>query len=290
MLAFSIVVIVAAVILWQMSKTQAGSRAGSLKSLARGLVVVGLLLIIASGLTVIPAGHVGVVDFFGVVSDMTLKPGINLRNPLARVVKFSVKTQEMKETMEVPSKEGLSVKLDVSVLYHVDPETASGIYKTVGMNYAEILLEPNFRSIVRGVTSGNEAQALYTAGREFLAERIRAELDSVMRIRGVRVESTPMRQITLPQRLLASIEEKLQAEQESQRMQFVLQKEEQEAKRKEIEAGGIAKFQEIVSRDISPNLLKWKGIEATIKLAESTNSKVVVIGAGDNGLPLILNQ
>jgi regulator of protease activity HflC (stomatin/prohibitin superfamily) len=153
-----------------------------------------------------------------------------------------------------------------------------------------VILEPNFRSIVRGVTAAHDAQALYTSNRELLATEIRSQLESTVGQRGIRVESTPMRQITLPARLLTSIEEKLQAEQESQRMQFVLQKEEQEAKRKEIEALGVARFQEIVSKEISPNYLKWKGIEATMKLAESQNSKVVVIGAGESGLPLILNQ
>jgi len=153
-----------------------------------------------------------------------------------------------------------------------------------------VILETNFRSIVRGVTAAHDAQALYTSNRELLANSIRDQLQEVVGPRGIRIESTPMRQITLPARLLSSIEEKLQAEQESQRMHFILMKEEQEAKRKEIEALGVARFQEIVSKEISPNYLKWKGIEATMKLAESQNSKIVVIGAGESGLPLILNQ
>ncbi|MFZ0456598.1 MAG: prohibitin family protein, partial [Ignavibacteriaceae bacterium] len=108
--------------------------------------------------------------------------------------------------------------------------------------------------------------------------------------RGITVEAAPLRQITLPARLTESIEEKLKAEQESQRMQFVLQRETQEAERKRIEAKGIADFQEIVSKGISEQLLKWKGIEATEKLAGSSNSKIVVIGSGKDGLPLILGN
>ena len=102
------------------------------------------------------------------------------------------------------------------------------------------------------------------------------------------MEATPLRKLTLPARLAAAIEEKLGAEQESQRMQFVLQKEKQEAERKRLEAQGIADFQRIVTQGISPELLRWKGIEATVKLAESSNTKVVVVGAGKDGLPLIL--
>ncbi len=238
--------------------------------------------------TVIPAGMVGVVDFFGNVSDQTLKSGVNVVNPLARVVKFSIKTQEMKEVMNVPSKEGLGVELEISLLYSLDPDNASKIYKTVGQNYAEIILTPQFRSVVRGVTARYEAKALYTVSRDILAEEIKTELDGLVGPRGITIEAAPLRQIELPAGLLVSIEEKLKAEQESQRMAFVLNKETQEAERKRIEAKGIADFQDIVSKGISKQLLEWKGIEATEKLSESPNSKVIIIGAGENGLPVIL--
>jgi regulator of protease activity HflC (stomatin/prohibitin superfamily) len=206
------------------------------------------------------------------------------------VVKFSVKTQELKETMSVPSKEGLSVSLEISLLYSLDPDNASKIYKSVGENYSEIILIPQFRSVVRGVTSRYDAKALYTASREQLAKEIQEELQGLVGPRGLRVEAAPMRQIILPQGLTASIEEKLKSEQESQRMQFVLKKEEQEAERKRIEAKGISDFQSIVSKGISSQLLQWKGIEATEKLANSPNSKIVVIGSGKNGLPIILGN
>jgi len=240
--------------------------------------------------TVVPAGTVGVVDFLGSVSNTTLKSGVNIVNPLANVIKFSIKTQELKETMSVPSKEGLSVQLEVSLLYSLDPDNASKIYKSVGENYEEIIIVPQFRSVVRGVTSEYEAKALYTESRDQLATKMKDQLEKLVGPRGITVESAPMRQITLPAGLLGSIEQKLQAEQASQQMQFVLRKEEQEADRKRIEAKGIADFQEIVARGISQNYLQWKGIEATEKLANSTNAKIVIIGSGKNGLPVILNQ
>ncbi|MCP5063788.1 MAG: prohibitin family protein [Ignavibacteriae bacterium] len=239
--------------------------------------------------TVIPAGTVGVVDFLGNVSDETLKPGVNIVNPIAKIYKYSFKTQEFKENMTVPSKEGLPVQLEVSLLYRVDPSKANDIYKTVEAgDYLNVILIPQFRSVVRGVTAKFEAKALYTGAREVLSKEITEKLQAAVGLRGMIIENAPLRQVALPARLTQSIEEKLQAEQESQRMAFILQKETQEADRKRIEAKGIADFQSIVSKEINANLLKWKGIEATEKLASSSNAKVVVIGSGKDGLPLIL--
>ncbi len=250
--------------------------------------IIALLIAILQCFTIIPAGHTGVIDFLGYVSDHTLKPGVNLVNPMANVEKMSIKTQELKELMNVPSEEGLSVELEISLLFRLNSEKANEIYKTVGPNYVDIILVPQFRSVVRGVTARYEAKALYTASREKLAGEIVEELSKLVDPRGITIEQAPLRQIILPPRLTQSIEEKLQAEQESQRMAFVLQREEQEADRKRIEAKGIADFQEIVSKGISEQLLKWKGIEATEKLANSENSKVVIIGSGKDGLPIIL--
>jgi prohibitin 1 len=251
-------------------------------------LIVAVIIAVMQFWTIIPAGHVGVVDFLGNVSDNTLKPGINLVNPMATVVKFDARTQELKETMNVPSKEGLTVTLEISLLYSLSFEYANRIYKTVGENYVETILVPQFRSVVRGVTANYDAKALYTAERETLANRIETELSKLVKSRGITLEAAALRQITLPPGLTASIEEKLKADQESQRMQFVLLKESQEAERKRIEAKGIADFQDIVSKGISEQVLKWKGIEATEKLAASPNSKVVIIGSGKDGLPIIL--
>lgn len=257
--------------------------------LAGAVSVLFVLIAISQILTVVPAGHVGVVDFFGTVSETTLKSGINPVNPLARVIKFSVKTQEIKEVMDVPSKEGLTVQLEVSALFHLNPERAAEVYKTIGENYVQIILEPQFRSVARGVTAGYEARALYTSERELLAQTVQKELERIVEPRGITIESTPLRRVGLPMGLTQAIEEKLRAEQESQRMQFVLTKEKQEADRKRIEAQGIADFQNIVAKGISEALLRWKGIEATEKLANSQNAKVVIIGSGKDGLPIILD-
>ena len=281
-----ILVAVAAFVSWRTMRINPNTAGSANISLlvAAGAFVAAL----ANCFTVVPAGHVGVVDFFGTVSDNTLKAGINFVNPLARVVKMSVKTQELKEVMDVPSKEGLTVQLEVSVLYHLNPEKAADVYKTVGEYYETIIIEPQFRSVTRGVTAGFEAKALYTSERELLSKLILDELEKMIANRGITVESAPLRRVGLPSGLSSSIEQKLQAEQESQRMQFVLTKEKQEADRKRIEAQGISDFQKIVNQGLNSQLLTWKGIEATEKLANSPNTKVIIVG-GKDGLPLILD-
>jgi regulator of protease activity HflC (stomatin/prohibitin superfamily) len=275
---------VVAVMSWSQAR-RIGSPSAPLALLVAAVLSLAAL---SQAVVVVPAGHVGVVDLFGRVAPLTLKSGLNLVNPLARVVKMSIKTQDMKEVMDVPSQEGLTVKLEVSALFHLDPEKAADVYRTVGTDYAEIILQPQFRSVTRGVTAQYEARALYTSEREKLAETIASDLRKLVEPRGISIEATPLRQLTLPARLATAIEEKLGADQESQRMQFVLTKERQEADRRRIEAQGIADFQKIVTTGINDQLLRWKGIEATLKIAESQNSKVVIIGSAKDGLPVIL--
>jgi regulator of protease activity HflC (stomatin/prohibitin superfamily) len=282
--AISVVAAVLMVLGWRAVR---GTNPQAAAGLGAAALLVGLFALTRC-LTIVPAGHVGVVDLFGSVSPHTLKSGLNLVNPLARVAKLSVKTQEIKEVMDVPSREGLTMQLEASVLFHLDPEKAAEVYKTLGTDYVAILLQPQFRSVTRGVTAQFEARALYTSEREQLAREMAAELKKLVEPRGVVVESTPLRRLTLPQRLAAAIEEKLGAEQESQRMQFVLAREKQEAERRRIEAQGIADFQRVVSQGIDERLLRWKGIEATEKLAASQNTKIVIVGAGKDGLPVIL--
>jgi prohibitin 1 len=255
------------------------------------LVVIGLvvLLILAgSPIKVIPAGHVGVKDLFGRVSSDVLPPGVRLVIPFTRVIKMSIKTQEGKETAEVPSKEGLMMDLEGSLLYRLDPEKADDIYRTIGKDYAEIAVAPQIRSAIREVTASYEAKVLYSAEREKIARETLELFKKLAGDRGIIAEAVLLRKIGLPDIVANAIQEKLRREQEAEQMKFVLQKEQQEAERKRIEAQGIADFQRIVAAGISPALLEWKGIEATEKLAQSQNSKVVVIGSGKNGLPIIL--
>ncbi|HEX9286271.1 MAG TPA: prohibitin family protein [Thermoanaerobaculia bacterium] len=255
------------------------------------LVIVAVVLIIllaGNPIKVIPAGHVGVKDFFGSVSPNVLPPGVRFVFPFTRVIKMSIQTQEVKETAEVPSKEGLTMELEGSLLFRLDPEKADDIYRTVGKDYQEIAVHPQIRSAIREVTASYEAKVLYSAERERIAKETLELFRKLAGDRGIIAEAVLLRKIGLPAIVANAIQEKLRREQEAEQMKFVLQKEQQEAERKRIEAQGIADFQKIVAAGISPQLLEWKGIEATEKLAMSQNSKVVVIGSGKNGLPLIL--
>lgn len=252
------------------------------------ILVILVFFLVLRAARIVPAGDVGVVDLFGKVRSDALPSGLHLVNPLATVHRMSVQTREVKETMDTPSSEGLIVHLDVSVLYHLDAGKAPEVYRTIGRTYETVLVAPNVRSAVREVTSSYEAKALYSPEREKMSTEINQHIHDAIEPRGVVIERMLLRDVALPPRLQQAIQEKLSAEQEAARMQFVLLKEKQEAERKKIEAEGISSFQKIVTEGINENLLKWKGIEATKELALSGNAKVVIIGAGREGLPIIL--
>ena len=257
---------------------------------AFGLGVLALVMFAILGLNSVACvrtGHVGVVTVFGRVTGRTMGEGIHLVNPVARVQELDIKTQEVKERAAVPSKEGLIMGLEASVLYHLDPTRAAEVYQRVGTEYRDVLLVPNFRSAIRAVTAANLASTLYSDAREAVARQILADLQTQVQPRGVLIENVLLRDLQLPDTLKQAIEAKQQAQQEAQRMEFVLQRERQEAERKRVEAQGIKDFQNVVTEGISDKLLEWKGIEATIELARSQNAKVVVVGNTKTGLPLI---
>lgn len=257
------------------------------KLLLFAVVIFGLIFFFSCVISV-PTGHVGVLTLFGKVTGETLGEGIHLINPLKAVQKLSIQTQSVKESANVPSNEGLILALDTSLLFHLDGTKAADVYQKVGANYAEKIVEPTLRAAIRTATSAHSANALYTNARELVQQQIKDQLTAELGPRGVVIEDVLLRDVQLPPMLKSSIEAKQQAEQDALRMNFILQKEKQEAERKRIEAQGIADFQKIVAQGISPQLLEWKGIEATEKLASSSNSKVVVVGNTKNGLPLIL--
>ena len=262
---------------------------GSLRSrIGRILLGFVILLVLWWSVVSIPTGHVGVLTLFGKVTGDVLDEGIHMINPLKAVQKLSIQTQSVKESASVPSNEGLILSLDTSLLFHLDKSKAAQMFQSVGEDYANKVIEPTLRAAIRASTSAHTANALYTNARELVQQQIQDELTTQLAPRGVIVEKVLLRDVQLPAMLKSSIEAKQQAEQDALRMSFILQKEKQEAERKRIEAQGIADFQRIVAQGISTQLLEWKGIEATEKLATSGNTKVVVIGNPKNGLPLVL--
>ena len=256
------------------------------------LAIAGLVFIVLlfNSVTRVPTGHVGVLTMFGRVTGETLGEGIHLINPLKSSYEMSVQTQTIKESASVPSSEGLMMSLDTSLIFHLNPDRAAEVFQKIGSDYQNKVVEPTLRAAIRESTASHSANALYTGEREIVAKQIFDQLSAQLSQRGMTVENVLLRDIQLPATLKASIEAKQQAEQEALAMNFRLQKETQEAQRKRIEAQGIRDFQQIVAQGISPQLLEWKGIEATENLAKSVNAKVVVIGSGKNGLPLILGQ
>jgi regulator of protease activity HflC (stomatin/prohibitin superfamily) len=164
---------------------------------------------------------------------------------------------------------------------------APEVYRTIGPDYAQVIIAPNFRSVMRAITAAHTASTLYSEGRDTVARQMLEMMQRSLGARGIIVENVLLRDIVLPDTLRQAIEAKQQADQEAQRMNFVLQREKQEAERKRIEAQGISDFQRIVAQGISQQLLEWKGIEATMEVAKSQNAKVIVIGNPKNGLPLI---
>jgi len=262
-------------------------RGAAKRILQLAIVLLAFILLLAST-TSIPTGNVGVLTLFGRVTGEILPEGIHLVNPLKSVQKLSVQTQSVKESASVPSNEGLILALDTSLLFRLNKDKASEVYQKVGADYADKIVEPTLRAAIRASTSAHTANALYTNARELVQQQIQDELTAQLAPRGVIVENVLLRDVQLPAMLKGSIEAKQQAEQDALRMSFILQKEKQEAERKRIEAQGIADFQKIVATGISTQLLEWKGIEATEKLATSANAKVVVIGNPKNGLPLVL--
>jgi regulator of protease activity HflC (stomatin/prohibitin superfamily) len=195
----------------------------------------------------------------------------------------------LEEASNVPTEAGLNVRLDVAMLYRIEPEKAHEIFTKLGEAYEMTFLKPQLSSALRGVTGSVQPEALYTSTRNELQTQLTNTLATELAPHGIIIENVLFKNLTLPQLLRESIESKTTAQQEAERMRFVIQKEEQEAERKTIEAGGIKDFQNIVSEGISDQLLQWKGVEATERLIGAKNAKLIVMGNPKATLPLLNN-
>lgn len=261
---------------------------------AEAILWISVVAIFLGGITVstsffvVPPGMIGIVVTLGEIE--SFPPGLHQKYPWVSHLDFiSAKTQLLTENNLTPTKEGLSVELDTAILFKLNSSQAGDLYANVGINYISTLIEPEAASALRGLTSESEAKALYSSGRNKIQQAVKEELESRLSDHGIIILDVLLKGIKLPRELTKSIEAKAKAEQDAARMEFVLQKERKEAERKAIEAGGIAKFQSIVSAGISPELLQWKGIEATEKFSESNHSKVIIMGNDGKSLPVILS-
>ncbi len=248
----------------------------------------------------IDAGQVGVKVLFGKVEDDILNSGLNIINPIIDVKTLDTKTQNYTmsgvhdegaktgdDAIRVLSADGLEVTIDLTVLYRVVPSEAPRLLKETGMDYNDKIVRPITRTKIRDNAVYYDAVALYSTKRDEFQARIFKSIEGDFNKRGLILEQLLVRNITLPLSVKASIESKINAEQDAQKMQFVLQKERQEADRKRVEAQGIADYQRIISSGLTDKQLQYETIKANLELAKSPNAKVIVLGKGNS--PLILD-
>ncbi|WP_417033751.1 prohibitin family protein [Dolichospermum lemmermannii] len=261
------------------------------KLAVRGItILIGSMTLLASIsrlLVIVPPGNVGIVNSFGKISDNTLDSGVYVVNPFAKVINFSTRLKDIKENIDTTSQEGLSLNLDVSLQYKLDPQKAAIVYKTIGTDEKQLIIS-RFRSTVRAITANYSASAIYSTKRQEVAQKIDEELTKEIPSLGFIVEQALLRNVKMPETLQTAIQQKLKAEQENEQMKFVLEKERQEAERKRIEAKGIADSQKIIAGGLTNQVLQLRSIEATEKIAESNNSKIVVIGSEKGGIPILI--
>jgi regulator of protease activity HflC (stomatin/prohibitin superfamily) len=276
----------------------------NLSRFAKGFVLAGIIVMII-GISIscfiqVDAGEVGVKKLFGKVQTDVLESGLHFINPLYDVEKMDVKTQNYTmsgvhdegqtkgdDAIRVLTADGLEVTIDLTVLYRLIPSEAPRLVREVGADYEYKIVRPIARTRIRDNAVYYEAVALYSTKRDEFQNRIFKGIETDFRKRGLLLENLLVRNITLPATVKGTIEQKIQAEQEAQKMQFVLQKERQEADRKRIEAQGIADYQRIISESLTDKQLQYEQIKAYKEMALSQNAKVIVMGKG--GAPVILD-
>jgi regulator of protease activity HflC (stomatin/prohibitin superfamily) len=259
-----------------------------------------LIGFLSSCIVQIGTGEVGVQVLFGSVQNTTLPSGLHLINPLIDVQRLDIKTQnytmsavhsegskEGDDAIRALTADGLEVVLDLTVLYKVVPSAAPDILRSTGIDYTDKIVRPLTRTKIRDNAVYYDAVALYSTKRDEFQARIFKSIETDFQKRGLLLEQLLIRNITLPQAVKTSIEQKISAEQDAQKMQFVLQKERQEAERKRVEAQGIADYQHIISESLTDRQLQYESIKAQLEVAKSPNAKVVIMGKA--GAPLILD-
>ncbi len=238
---------------------------------------------------VVDSGNAAIVfETFGKgTSRELLGEGLHVMPAWNGVIPYDIRLHELKEQLTVLSNNGLTLRVDASVRYRPDGQKLFELQTGIGPTYADTLIAPVVRSEARKVFGRYAPEEIYSTKREEIERQIFDEVQKALAGRPVIVEAVLIRDVELPETIKNAIADKLAEEQRSQKMRFTLDKERQEAQRKQIEAEGINKYQAIVRQGLTPEYLSYKGIEATQKLAESPNAKIVVIGSSKTGLPLV---
>ena len=264
-----------------------------------GLVLLGLS---TACFIQIQPGEVGVKTLFGKVQPGVLTEGLNFINPLMEIIRFDARTQNYTmsgmqdereklgdDAIHVLSADGLEVVIDMTILYRVIGDKAPDILRNLGQGYRDVIVRPLTRTKIRDFAAYYDAVSLYSTKRDEFQQRLFKSLDDEFRKSGLILEQMLVRNINLPESVKQTIESKINAEQESQKMKFVLEKEKQEADRKRVEAQGIADYQRIITSTLTDKLLQYEQIKAQKELALSSNSKVVIMGSGKSA-PILIGQ
>ncbi len=272
---------------------------GTIRIVGTIIIVLGVM---SSAFKIIEPGKVGVQTLFGKVEDNVLESGLHVINPLCEVTTFSIQTEnytmsaksnegqvEGDDAIKVLSSDGLEVTIDLSVLYRVNASRAPFILQNIGADYESKIVRPVTRTAIRDNAVSYAAVDLYSTKRQEFQFKINKTISDNFSKNGLEVQQVLIRNVTLPATVRASIESKIQAEQDAQKMQFVLQKERQEADRKRVEAQGIADYQKILSTGLSDKQLQYETIKAQKEIALSPNAKVIIIGGG-KGNPIMLSD
>ncbi|UCE23836.1 MAG: prohibitin family protein [Candidatus Zixiibacteriota bacterium] len=255
------------------------------------LVILALSLTMVGCGTQIDSGYRGVFYYkFGDGTEMgkIYPEGFIWHLPWNTMFKYRIQLQEQKENLMVLSSDGATIRMEVSILYFPQIGKLDSLQVSIGQNYYDVAVAPSIRGIARAVAGRYKPEEIYSTKREQVNAEILAQLKEAVAPKFIVIENVLVRDVEIPAKISEAINFKLTADQEAQKMQFTIEKERLEAERKRIEAKGIADFQQIVSAGITPSLLKWKGIEATLKIAESPNTKVVIVGNDAGSLPIIL--
>jgi regulator of protease activity HflC (stomatin/prohibitin superfamily) len=215
-------------------------------------------------------------------------PGFHVVAPWNDLIRYDVREQKVEETMDVLDKGGLSINVEVTIIFNPFYNKIGDLHENIGANFIAVMVIPNARSAVRAVTGRYTAEEIYSTKRGEVETEIIESTRKALAEKNIEMKDLLIRSIALPEKIKGAIESKLQQQQEALAYQYRLERETSEADRMRIEAQGIADYNRIISQSLTANILKQKGIDATLKLAESANSKVVVIGSGDDGMPLIL--
>ncbi len=239
------------------------------------------------GCAIVREGQVGVKRKLGKYKDTPIERGVAVYNPLTTtILKVSTQTENMRVETHIPSKEGLNIRAEISILYSIDPSQAPEVLRQIGRNYEQAVIMPVFRSAVADVSARYFAKDMHTGQRAVIETAIREQMTKNLEGRGIIIETVLIKSIQLPENLARAIEEKLEAEQQALRMEFVLQQTRQQVEQQRIEAEGTRNAQLIIAEGLTEEILRFKAIEAYLELARSNNTKVI-IPSGD--MPLLLD-